>query len=456
MNIVRELLNSKRARLLKKGISGNGPVLYWMSRDQRVQDNWALIFADAYAKSVNKPVMVVFTLTDTFLNASLRQYDFLLKGLEEVENELRKLNIALYILHGEPDINLVEFVSVTKPSVLITDFDPLNIKKAWKSKSCKKINIPVYEVDAHNIVPCWVASDKEEYSAGTFRPKITRYLNEYLFDFPELVPMSQMSDYKQIDWKNIRSGLRIDKNIQPIRWITPGEHAAIKVMHHFIENKIFHYSNDRNDPNRDVSSNLSPYIHFGQISAQRIALEVLKENYPKEIAGEFLEQLIVRRELADNFCHYNPAYDSFKGFKPWATMTLNNHRTDQRSYIYKLIEFDKAKTHDELWNAAQLELMIKGKMHGYMRMYWAKKILEWTTSPEEAFKISIYLNDKYSIDGRDPNGYTGCAWSVGGIHDRAWGERPVFGKLRYMNLNGCRRKFDVDKYISTVCQIANN
>ena len=210
------------------------------------------------------------------------------------------------------------------------------------------------------------------------------------------------------------------------------------------------YSTLRNDPNESGQSNLSPYLHFGQLSAQRVAIEVMKSPASDEDKSAFLEELIVRRELSDNFCFYNPHYDATEGFPNWAKETHRIHSDDKREHTYALKEFEQGKTHDPLWNAAQMELVITGKMHGYMRMYWAKKILEWTSNPEEAMRFSIYLNDKYSLDGRDPNGYAGIAWSIGGVHDRAWGERSVFGKIRYMNYNGCKRKFDVAKYIGRI------
>jgi deoxyribodipyrimidine photo-lyase len=208
------------------------------------------------------------------------------------------------------------------------------------------------------------------------------------------------------------------------------------------------YNEKKNDPNFSVLSNLSPYLHFGQISAQKIALEAkkLEADYGESI-NSFLEEMIIRRELSDNYCLYNKNYNSFEGFPAWAKRTLNEHRKDKREYLYDLADFENAKTHDDLWNAAQIEMVKTGKMHGYMRMYWAKKILEWTESPEQAFEYGVYLNDKYELDGRDPNGYVGVAWSVGGVHDRAWTERPVFGKIRYMNYNGCKRKFNVASYI---------
>jgi deoxyribodipyrimidine photo-lyase len=209
------------------------------------------------------------------------------------------------------------------------------------------------------------------------------------------------------------------------------------------------YDENRNDPNLDGQSGLSPYLHFGQLSAQRVALEVSKDRseHRKDVEA-FLEELIIRRELSDNFCYYNHKYDSFAGFPAWAQKSLNEHRGDAREFVYTKSEFEKAKTHDELWNASQRQLVKTGKMHGYMRMYWAKKILEWTTAPEEALKIAIYLNDKYELDGRDPNGYVGVAWSLGGVHDRVWFSRPIFGQIRFMNSRGCASKFNVKEYIS--------
>jgi deoxyribodipyrimidine photo-lyase len=241
--------------------------------------------------------------------------------------------------------------------------------------------------------------------------------------------------------------LNTDESVAPVDWLTPGEKAANDTLQLFIVKKLPEYQEKRNDPTGNSVSDLSPYLHFGQISAQKIAMEIISKIPSDANTEAFLEELIVRRELSDNFCYYNKNYDSFDGFPDWAKKSLNEHRKDEREYIYTMDEFEKASTHEPLWNAAQTEMLRTGKMHGYMRMYWAKKILEWTPSPEEALKTAIYLNDKYELDGRDPNGYAGCAWSIGGVHDRAWGERPVFGKIRYMNANGAKRKFDTEAYI---------
>ncbi len=216
----------------------------------------------------------------------------------------------------------------------------------------------------------------------------------------------------------------------------------------FVKEKLKNYTIDRNDPNKNSVSNLSPYLHFGQISSQRVVLESVKSKRITNLKGSFYDEIIVRKELSDNFCYYSPDYDSFSCFHPWAKDTLDRHRNDKRDYLYSSKELEEAKTHDDLWNAAQFQMMKTGKMHGYLRMYWAKKILEWTESPEIAMEIAIYLNDKYELDGRDPNGYAGIAWSIGGIHDRAWGERKIFGKIRYMSYNGMKRKFNVKQYIN--------
>ncbi|MGW8162008.1 MAG: hypothetical protein ACWGN1_07155 [Desulfobulbales bacterium] len=300
-------------------------------------------------------------------------------------------------------------------------------------------------------MPAWLASPKKEFAAHTFRTRLNKVLPLYLTDYPTLEkhPYHNSRKSRPIDIHAI-AGIIKDNSVPEISWCRPGEKQGLRALHTFVQKKLARYPAERNNPCLDGQSNLSPYFHFGQLSPQRAALEVLQADAPPEAKSAFLEELIVRRELADNFCYYEPDYDNYAGFHEWAQKTLNQHRDDQREYLYSLRELDNGTTHDPLWNACQIDLINRGKLHGYLRMYWAKKILEWSASPEEALHSAIYLNDRYSLDGRDPNGYTGIAWSIGGIHDRAWAERPVFGKIRYMSLNGCRRKFDVSGYITRV------
>jgi deoxyribodipyrimidine photo-lyase len=442
-------MNENRLILQQDGIESCGAVIYWMSRDQRAHDNWALLFAQQLALKRKKELAVIFSLVPEFLSATLRQYDFMLKGLAEVENELKKFSIPFFILSGNPSEEIPKFIEEHNTSNLVTDFDPLKIKRKWKNEVAKRINIPFYEVDAHNIVPCFHVSPKREFGAYTIRPKIHKNLPEFLDGFPKLKKMKSSTEFSshKIDWEKVYASLKVDKKVKPVDWLEPGAMAAHKVLKRFIENNFDKYSELRNDPNAGVLSNLSPYLHYGQISAQHVASAINGlGDHPS--AESFLEELIVRRELSDNFCYFNCEYDSFNGFPDWAKKTLNDHRKDEREFIYSLKKFEEAETHEDLWNAAQNELVNRGKMHGYMRMYWAKKILEWSKSPEQALKIAVHLNDKYELDGRDPNGYVGCAWAIGGVHDRAWTERPVYGKIRYMNRNGAKRKFDIEKYIS--------
>jgi deoxyribodipyrimidine photo-lyase len=426
----------------------DGFVVYWISRDQRVHDNWALLFAQQQASILNTQVLVVFTLANKFLDATWRQYHFMLEGLYELEQELARYNIPFILLMGDPVYEMKSFLNNNPVSMLITDFDPLRIKQQWKSHFSKELAIPFYEIDAHNIVPCRYVSDKQEFAAYTLRPKIKKQLDRFLTDYPKVEKQKSFTTgHNNPSSELIKENLEIDFSVKPVNWIKPGEKEAINSLHDFLINRLQGYSTNRNNPNYNAQSNLSPYIHFGQLSAQRIAIETVKINSQKEDEEAFLEELIIRRELSDNYCFYNQHYDNLKGAPGWALNGIDAHKKDEREYTYTKKEFENAQTHDALWNAAQTEMVNQGKMHGYMRMYWAKKILEWTPDVETALDIAIYLNDKYELDGRDPNGYVGCQWSITGLHDRPWAERPVFGKIRYMNYNGCKRKFNVEQYI---------
>lgn len=445
-------MNSKRVKILKDTNKIPGPVVYWMSRDQRVRDNWALLYARELAFEWKVTMAVVFCLVPRFLDAGKNHYQFMIGGLQETEKTLQKRNIPFFLLMGDPDHEIPRFINKYKIGALITDFNPLRIKQGWNDAVANKINIPFYEVDAHNVVPCRIASQKQEYGAYTLRPKIHRLLPEFLDEYPPVRkhPAAWDNRVETVDWNVCMQSVKATDTEQRFPWIEPGEKAARKMLREFLEKKLPQYDTRRNDPAKDAQSHLSPYLHFGQISAQRVALEVLKMPGMSSSGNAFLEELIIRRELSDNFCFYNPHYDSFQGFPAWAKETLNKHRSDKREYTYSLEEFEDAETHDELWNAAQTEMIKRGKMHGYLRMYWAKKILEWTPSPEEAMEIAICLNDRYELDGRDPNGYTGIAWSIGGVHDRPWKERNIFGKVRFMSYNGCKSKFDIQSYIQSV------
>jgi deoxyribodipyrimidine photo-lyase len=378
----------------------------------------------------------------------------MLRGLEEVAERLTEKGIRFHLLIGDPTEEIPRLVEEQGVSLLVTDFNPLRIKQEWDRRVAERIPVPFDVVDAHNIVPCWIASPKREFGAYTFRPKIRKALSEFLTGFPPLRkhPFPWKGKAPRLDWEQVGKGLGVDRSVGEVSWLEAGEGAARRALRDFLENRLSSGYGLRNDPNRNGQSNLSPYFHFGQLAPQRAVLDARQCDENIQALESFLEELIVRRELSDNFCRNTADYDSISCFPPWARETLDRHRHDPRQYLYSGKQFEEASTHDPLWNAAQTEMMRTGKMHGYLRMYWAKKILEWSSSPEEALKTAIRLNDRYELDGRDPNGYAGIAWSIGGVHDRPWPERPVYGKIRSMTLQGCRKKFDVDAYVRMVME----
>ena len=442
-------VNPKRIRTLQAGTPGPGPVVYWMSRDQRIHDNWALIHAQEIAIQDARELHVVFCLVPSFLEATLRQFDFMLKGLKECARQSLELHIPFHLLQGDPARKIVDFLSAQRAHTLIMDFDPLPIKRGWKKSVCEQAVMPVIEVDAHNVVPCWVASDKQEYAARTIRPKIHRQLMEYLESFPELtVHPHTDGPVHEPDWAAALQDLEVDRSVGPVDWIHPGTKAGMEHVDRFVSRIINDYGQHRNDPNVQALSNLSPYLHFGQIAPQRAAFEAWNAQSVDSAGKEsFLEELVVRRELAENFCAYNERPASLSSAPDWGLRTLSKHSRDPRPYLYSYDALEQGRTHDPLWNAAQLEMVRRGKMHGYLRMYWAKKILEWSEDPELAMERTIALNDRYELDGRDPNGYVGALRAIGALHDRPFQERSVFGQIRYMSYAGCKRKFNEDHYV---------
>lgn len=444
-------------------------VIYIMSRDQRSEDNHAILSASEYAQRNNLTLYVLFVLKN-IKGRSREHYKFMIDGLEEVSRYLEKLNIPFILRIGKPEEEISSFAREVGSNSLFFDFSPLNGARSIVKTISKTFEGSVTIVDTHNIVPLWIASDKQEFAAHTMRTKIHRNLAKYLEEpqkltkqkIPNVIPKS--ADSKDIDTfvKRIpESGIVVS--------FKAGQYEARKVLSHFLEERLANYANKRNDISVDNQSNLSPYLHFGQLSSLRVALELFRHtkktplliertklaepgDSPNEEDGMnvLYEEMIVRKELSDNFCFYNKDYLSLDSAPKWALETLGQHSGDKRESVYTQAQLEEASTHDRIWNSAQIELMKTGKMHGYMRMYWAKKMLEWTESPKQALSISIYLNDKYSLDGGDPNGYVGILWSLAGLHDRPWFERPVFGNIRYMNESGLRRKFDTEAYIKRI------
>lgn len=444
------------ARILKPGQPGRGPALYWMNRDHRARDNAALLFAARMAARACVPLVAVHCIDPAYPMATAGHFRFLLAGLEEVSHSLTAMGVPFVRLLGDPAAQVSALARALDAAAVVADFDPLRHKRRWLSQAAAALTCPLHEADARNVVPCFVASDKREYMARTIRPKIHGRLPEFLEEYPPFPALPRFEGALP----GARTRDEVERAVPGLAGaplpagFAPGENAAAVALARFIGTGLCGYAASRNDPSREGQSGLSPWLHFGMLSARRAALAASEADAPDEDKRAFLEELIVRRELADNFCLHCPGYDSHESWPEWARRTLEKHAGDPRPSIYSKDELAAAQTHDPAWNAAQRELAATGKMHGYMRMYWAKKILEWSKSPEEAHATAVTLNDTLSLDGRDPNGYAGVAWAIGGVHDRPWSERPVFGLIRYMSLAGLARKFDVKAYAARVEALA--
>ncbi len=445
------MIHPARITVLNNAPAATGNcVVYWMQQSQRVEYNHALACAIELANERRIPLLVFFALTDNFPGANLRHYHFMLGGLAETSRALEKRGIRMVVRKTDPAAGITDFA--VNAAIVVTDCGYLRIQKEWRRRAAQLLHCPLIQVESDVIVPVTEASPGEEYAAATIRSKLHRHLNEFFTDFKTPHIKKDSATYKNdgidlCDTEKLCRSLAIDMSVAPVHWMQPGEAAAGKMLDAFIATRLDHFRDLRNDPSRNCLSNMSPYLHFGQISPQKIAHRVVESLSPSTEA--FLEELFVRRELAMNFVHYNQGYDSYGALPSWCRKTLDEHRADRREYLYTKKQLEQATTHDPCWNAAQNEMVITGKMHGYMRMYWGKKILEWSSTPEKAHSIALELNNKYNLDGRDPGGFTGVAWCFG-KHDRAWGERPVFGKIRYMNEKGLRRKFDIDEYIRRI------
>ena len=432
-------------------------VLYWMQASQRAKCNHALEYTIGQANDQQLPVVVLFVLTDQFPEANLRHYTFMLEGLEDVSRSLEKRGILFVMRHGRPE---TEVLALAGDAVMVvTDRGYLRIQKAWKQHIAKRAPCRVVEVETDVVVPVETASEKEAWAAATLRPKIKRLLPDYLVALAE-TPVGKRTAGLALQGLPLKSSmtdmlrsLPLDRTVPPVSAYTGGNARAQELLDHFVAHHLTNYAAEHNDPIADGTSHMSPYLHFGQISPLFIALKIQEApDISKEAKEAFLEELIIRRELAMNFVHYNEQYDSYDGLPEWAKRTLHKHRQDERPYLYTLEEFENARTHDPYWNAAQMEMVKTGKMHNYMRMYWGKKIIEWTAAPEEAYRIALYLNNRYELDGRDPNGFAGVAWCFG-KHDRPWAERSIFGNIRYMNAAGLRRKFRIDRYVEKIASL---
>jgi len=451
-----QLADQPRVLVRRSGLPRKGAkcVVYWMQRAMRISDNPALDVATDVANLLGLPVVVYFQVIPNYPNANLRHYHFLQQGLRDVAADAAERGVG-FVVRRAP-AKLEEFIEEVKAAILVGDENPCREPERWRNVLASRLRIPFWTVDADVVVPSRVFG-RSFVLLHHFRPKLNAQLAKFL-----VAPLSQRP---RVAWEprktvesfplsdDITSGFaKLDRSVGPVDSFTGGTHAALKRLDEFIRHDLAEYEEKHNHPETQGTSRLSPYLHFGNIGPLTIALAVQaamkKRNVPTATGERFLEQVIGWRELAVLFVRYEPNYDNWECAAPWARKTLIEHAGDARPHRYTLKQMERAETYDELWNAAQTQMVTAGWMHNYMRMYWAKKILEWAPDPATAFDWAVTLNDHYELDGRDPNGYAGIAWAIVGKLDRPWFNRPVFGLVRPMTGSSIAKKFDVKSYIA--------
>jgi deoxyribodipyrimidine photo-lyase len=453
-NLLEALLRNPRAQARNAHpIHANGRcVVYWMQRAQRPTDNPALDAAVEVANALQKPLAVFLAPRAGYPNATLRAYAFLADGFQDIELGLAKKNALLVFRPSRP--SLLAFVEEVQPALVVVDENPMREPQRWREKAAAALRVPLVSVDADAVVPMRLFP-KLEFAARTIRPKIHRVWGDFLTPSREpkvktawTLPLPKAD---VVDPVAFLSGLKVDRRVGPVSGVTGGPKQGALALKRFVALALREYDTARNHPDVRGTSELSAFLHFGHLGPRAIANAVHAAEAPQAAKDAYLEELIVRREVALNFVLREPNYDRLSGGPAWAIKELDAQRGTPRQYVYSEQQLHDAQTHDPLWNAGQKEMVLSGRMHGYVRMYWAKKILEWTRSPEEAFDLAVKFNDAYELDGRDPNGYTGISWAIAGRHDRPWSpRRPMFGTVRYMSLASTGKKFNLKAYVARV------
>jgi deoxyribodipyrimidine photo-lyase len=430
--------------------------------NRRVDSNHALAYAVELANSNDLPVLFYEGLTCSYPFANDRFQAFVLEGVPDTERRLAELGIGyiFYLRRTLSDPNDVLYKLAEDAAAIVTDDFPTFVASQHNSSAPSKLRVPYYAVDSSCIVPM-SRIEQRQYAAYAMRPKIHKLLPKYLRAVPSLrvrrkFPRKSSPLHTNVAHDAIPSlvaSCDIDHTVRASCSFHGGSRSAHKRLRRFLDHKLARYSGEKNEPSAHTTSNLSPYLHFGQISSLEVALAV--DEHAREhklMTGEFLEELIVRRELAFNFARYSAPFDSLAALPAWAHLTLAKHDCDARPYLYSRDQLERGETRDPLWNAAQKELLLRGTIHGYYRMYWGKKIIEWSASHQEALDAMIYFHDRYALDGRDPNTYANILWCFG-LHDRPFMERTVFGQVRYMSYDGMKRKTEVAAYIREIARL---
>ena len=433
--------------------------LYWTQMDRRAESNFGLSFAAALANERGLPLLVYEGLTCSYPHANDRIHTFMLQAVPETSRRMKRLGAGycFYLRRKLSDANDILYRLAGDAAAVVTDDYPTFITARHNSSVASRIGVAFYAVDSSCIVPMY-CHEKRQYGAYTIRPRIHRMLPEYLKPAPEaklkhrwkLPPISWHTEVTPRNIPELVASCEIDHRVAPSIAYVGGRGEAERHLEIFLEQNLRRYARDAGQPSLHATSELSPYLHFGHISSLEVALAAGEHAQRHDlIIDEFLEQLIVRRELAFNFARFAGDVESFCDLPEWCKLNMKKHAADRRDSTYSPDQFETASTHDALWNATQKELLLRGTIHGYYRMYWGKKIIEWSPTYEDALHTMIHLHDRWALDGRDPNTYTNILWCFG-LHDRPWPERPVFGTFRWMSLEGMKRKTDVQAYIDEI------
>ncbi|BDP43217.1 deoxyribodipyrimidine photo-lyase [Deinococcus aetherius] len=441
------MIQPERVQVLRPGEpGGKGFVLLWVQSSVRTRDNHALEYAAGEARRLGQPLAAVFGLNPDYPEANARHFQYLLEGLRDLRAGLAARGIPLSVRVGNTPDEVLK--AVQGASLVVTDRGYLRIQRQWRADLAGRLTVPFIQVESDAVVPVRTVSDKQEFAARTIRPRIHRHLERFLVPVevqdgaqghPDWDPGLEVGDPEL----TVRA-LGVDNSVPPGEE-EGGEVKALARLTHFVTRLLPRYDSGRRDPNVDGGSRLSAYLHYGHLSPLTAALAAREHSDGGPGLDAFLEEMIVRRELSFNYCEFNPAYDRYEGLPAWTRATLEEHAADPRPHLYTREQFDAAATHDRYWNAAHTEMVRTGRMHNAMRMYWGKKILEWSASPREAYDRALWLNNRYELDGRDANSYVSVGW-VFGLHDRPWARRKVFGTVRYLAASGLNRKFDAEAY----------
>ncbi len=429
-------------------------IVYWMQRAMRILDNPALEVAIEAGNLLRLPVVVFFSVIPNYPNANKRHYHFMAQGLRDVAEDAAERGVG-FVLRRHPGNSLEAFLEEVEAALLVGDENPCREPERWRKVLARRLKLPFWTVDADVVVPSAVFG-RSYFLLHHFRPHLKAELPKYLVASRPIKPLYTWNPPRGLAsypaGEDLTAGFtKLDRSVEPVDSFNGGTGAAVRRLAEFLRHELAHYEKTRNHPEVKGTSRLSPYLHFGNIGPLTIALAVEKAVADGKASAtardRYLEQLIGWRELSVLFVRHNPNYDNWECAEPWARKTLVEHAGDERPHRYSLKQMERSETGDELWNAAQREMVETGWMHNYMRMYWAKKILEWAPDPARAFEWAVMLNDRYELDGRDPNGYAGIAWAIVGKHDRPWFERPVFGLVRPMSGTSAAKKFDAGAYI---------